>query len=128
MMRRRMGAPLLRTAAVGGVAYMAGSSAARKTAAQQQQDAAQNAQLADLQQQQAALAQQQYQAQPMYAQQQPMYAQQPPTPQMTAQSTGDVGSQRDPLEALKQLGELKTAGVISDEEFQAKKAELLRQI
>jgi hypothetical protein len=29
---------------------------------------------------------------------------------------------------LKQLGELKAAGVLTDEEFQAKKAELLKQI
>ncbi|MGH2505623.1 MAG: SHOCT domain-containing protein [Ktedonobacterales bacterium] len=32
------------------------------------------------------------------------------------------------MEALKQLGELKTAGVITDEEFAAKKAQLLSQI
>jgi len=35
---------------------------------------------------------------------------------------------RDPIEALKQLGELKAAGVLTDEEFEAKKAELLQQI
>jgi hypothetical protein len=29
---------------------------------------------------------------------------------------------------LKQLGELKAAGVLTDEEFEAKKAELLKQI
>ncbi|HET9981490.1 MAG TPA: SHOCT domain-containing protein [Ktedonobacterales bacterium] len=29
---------------------------------------------------------------------------------------------------LKQLGELKASGVLTDEEFQAKKAELLKQI
>jgi hypothetical protein len=32
------------------------------------------------------------------------------------------------MEALKQLGELKAAGVITDEEFAAKKAQLLTQI
>jgi hypothetical protein len=32
------------------------------------------------------------------------------------------------MDELKQLGELKAAGVLTDEEFAAKKAELLKQI
>ncbi len=34
----------------------------------------------------------------------------------------------DPVERLKQLGELKAAGVLTDEEFQVKKAQLLKQV
>jgi hypothetical protein len=37
-------------------------------------------------------------------------------------------SHTDPMATLKQLGELKAAGVITQEEFEAKKAELLAQI
>jgi hypothetical protein len=47
---------------------------------------------------------------------------------MAPQPPSDAAPQRDPIEALRQLGELKAAGVVSEEEFQAKKAELLRQI
>jgi hypothetical protein len=35
---------------------------------------------------------------------------------------------QDPIELLKQLGELKAAGVLTQEEFDAKKAELLSQM
>ena len=34
----------------------------------------------------------------------------------------------DPVEALKQLGELRSSGVITEEEFNAKKEELLKRI
>jgi len=51
-MRRR---PLLRTAVVGGGAYMAGKHAANKQAEQANQDAAQDQQISQLQQQQAAV-------------------------------------------------------------------------
>jgi len=130
MMRPRVGRRLVRTAAVGGAAYMVGSHAATKSAEQQQQEAAQNAQIADLQQQQAATAQQAYAqpqqpqyAQPQYAQ--PQYAQ----PQQIAEPAPVAATPaRDPMEALKQLGELKAAGVLTDAEFEAKKAELLKQI
>jgi len=110
---------------------MVGSHAATKAADQQQQEMAQNAQIADLQQQQAAAAQPQPQtapppqyAPPQYAP--PQYAPPAPTPQpAVAEAAAPV---RDPIEALKQLGELKAAGVLTDEEFEAKKAELLQQI
>lgn len=108
VMRRRVGRPLVRTAAVGGAAYMVGSSAAKKSAAQQQQDAAQNTQIAQLQEQ-ATMSQQ--------AGMQPQYAPPPASP-----------AARDPMEQLRQLGELKAAGVLTDDEFDVKKAELLRQI
>jgi hypothetical protein len=51
MIRRR---PILRTAAIGGVAYAAGSHAAAKSAQQTQMEAEQNAQIAELQQQPVA--------------------------------------------------------------------------
>ncbi|MDX6661281.1 MAG: Short C-terminal domain, partial [Solirubrobacteraceae bacterium] len=34
----------------------------------------------------------------------------------------------DPAERLKKLGELKESGVLSDEEFEAKKAEILKEL
>lgn len=102
---------------MGGVAYVAGSHAAQKSAAEQQAEAAQNMQIADLQQQQAA----------MQAQVQPAYAP-PPPPTAIAETGAAPAEARDPIALLKQLGELKAAGVLTDEEFEAKKAELLRQI
>lgn len=125
-MRRRVGRRVLATAAVGGAAYMVGSHAATKAADQQQQEMAQNAQIADLQQQQAAAAQPQPQTAPPPQYAPPQYAPPAPTPQpAVAEAAAPV---RDPIEALKQLGELKAAGVLTDEEFEAKKAELLQQI
>jgi multidrug efflux pump subunit AcrA (membrane-fusion protein) len=105
MRRRRGGSPLLRGAVMGTGAYMMGSSAAKKSAAQAQQEAAQNAQIAELQQQ--------------VAQQQAAQAGQPGS---------SVSPERDPIALLKQLGELKTAGILTEEEFEAKKAQLLKQI
>jgi hypothetical protein len=35
---------------------------------------------------------------------------------------------QDPIEKLKQLGELKAAGVLTQEEFDVKKAEILKQV
>lgn len=142
MLRPRVGRRLVRTAAVGGAAYMVGSHAATKAAEQQQQEADQNAQIADLQQQQATMAQAQsapppqpqYVApqyapppQPQYAT--PQYAPAPPAePAPAAAVSSDATPGRDPIEALKELGDLKAAGVLTDEEFAAKKAELLKQI
>ncbi|HEX8033283.1 MAG TPA: SHOCT domain-containing protein [Ktedonobacterales bacterium] len=124
MMRRRaLGRPVLRTAVVGGAAYMAGSSAARK----QQAEAEQNAQIADLQQQQAAMQTgAQYQAQPTYAP--PSYAQPAYAPPPAPEPVAAPAPTQDPIAMLKQLGELKAAGVLTDEEFEAKKAQLLKQI
>ncbi len=123
MLRPRLGRRLVRTAVVGGAAYAVGSHMAKKSAEQQQQEAYQNQQIEDLQQQQAQ--QQVAMAPPQPASytapQQPMPAMAPPQPQETTPT-------RDPMEALRQLGELKAAGVLTDQEFDAKKAELLRQI
>jgi hypothetical protein len=52
-----------------------------------------------------------------YAQEEAQYQQAPPAP--AAPSTDDK------LEQLKQLGELKTAGVLTDAEFEAQKAKIL---
>ncbi len=108
MIRRR---PLLRTAAIGGVAYAAGSHSARKSAEQAQLEAQQNAQIADLQQQQQAAA-----APP------PMYQQQAP-PQPQAAPAGGLGP--DALAQLKQLGELHESGVLTDAEFESAKQKIL---
>jgi hypothetical protein len=55
MLRRRI-RPLLKKAAVGGVAYAAGHHGGKKSAEQQNTDAQQNAQIADMQQQPASPA------------------------------------------------------------------------
>jgi hypothetical protein len=93
---------------------MAGGAVARHSAANQQQEANQNAQIADLQQQQAAQT-----APPPMA---------PPAPAPMAAPPAPAAPAKDPVEVLKQLGELKAAGVITQDEFDAKKAELLKQI
>jgi hypothetical protein len=122
MMRRRfIGRRLVRTAAVGGVAYAAGHHMATKSAQQQQMDAQQDAQIEDLQQQQE---QQAYQ-QPAY--QQPVYQQAPP-PQAPAppQTVAPAPSfSPDTLATLKQLGELHESGVLTDAEFESAKQKLL---
>jgi hypothetical protein len=96
---------------------MMGSAAAKNAAAQAQREAEQEAQIAALQQQQA------YQTMPQQAQ--PMM---PPQGQPTGQPAAQETRAQDPIAMLKQLGELKTAGVLTDAEFEAKKAQLLKQI
>jgi Short C-terminal domain len=59
------------------------------------------------------------QAQAQYAEQQPVYVQQAPAPAPAASGEGDM------LAQLKQLGELKDAGVLSEAEFEAQKAKIL---
>lgn len=119
---------------------MAGSHVARNQAAEQQAEAEQNAQIADLQQQQQAATQggAQYQAQPTYAPPppayappnyaQPTYAPPPPAAAPAPEPVAAPAPAQDPIALLKQLGELKAAGVLTDAEFDAKKAELLKQI
>jgi hypothetical protein len=95
-MRRR---PLLRAAAVGGGAYLAGKRTAQRRAGQQYQDAAQDQRLSDLEQQQAAV---------------PAPREgggQPAAPSMAGQ--------------LNQLADLHSQGVLTDDEFAAAKAKLL---
>lgn len=93
--RRR---PLLRAAAVGGGAYVAGKHAARRQADQQYQDASQDQRISDLEQQQVVPA--------------PRAAE----PQPAAPSMADQ---------LNQLADLHNQGVLSDAEFAAAKAKLL---
>jgi hypothetical protein len=94
-MRRR---PLLRAAAVGGGAYLAGKHRAQRQADQQYQDADQDQRISDLEQQQATV----------------------PAPR-------DSGDQPAPSMAdqLNQLADLHQQGVLSDDEFTAAKAKLL---
>ncbi len=95
-LRRRR--PLLRAAAVGGGAYLAGKHRARRQADQEYQDAEQDQRISDLEQGQAAAAP-------------PAAASQPAAPTM-----GDQ---------LNQLADLHNQGVLSDAEFANAKAKLL---
>ena len=95
MMRRRR--PLLRAAVVGGGAYLAGKSAANRSADRADQDA--RISNLEAQQQQA-----------------------PPVPEQRAgQSSGDS----DVLGQLSKLVEMHDSGALTDEEFSAAKARLL---
>lgn len=87
--------PLLRAAALGGAGYLAGKSAAQK--AQQMQ--ASEAQVQNLQAAQAA----------------------PPPPGVAPGPAPTA----DRLAQLKQLGELRQAGVLTEEEFQQEKQRIL---
>jgi hypothetical protein len=95
LMRRR---PLLRAAAVGGGAYLAGKQRARRQADQEYQDSQQDQRISDLEQQQAA-------AQPAAT-----------VPAQPAPSMADQ---------LNQLVGLHQQGALSDDEFAAAKAKLL---
>jgi len=101
MFRRR---PLLRAAAVGGGAYLAGKRHAQRSAEQQQQEADQDARISDLEQQAPAAQQQappaQYQQAPAQAASSPM------------------------IDQLNQLAALHQQGVLTDAEFSAAKAKL----
>jgi hypothetical protein len=108
MMRRRRGPGLLGVAAVAGTAAYVGNKSAQKGAQQQANEQAQNQELAQLEAQNAAMQQQ------LAAQQAP-----PPAAAPVAAPAGIDMAQ------LKQLGELHTAGVLSDEEFAAAKAKVL---
>jgi Short C-terminal domain len=94
LLRRR---PLLRAAAVGGGAYMAGKHAARSQAEDQQEA--------------------------YYAGQQSMAPPEPPAPPAPPAPAAGIGS--DTISQLKQLGELHAQGVLTDEEFASQKARIL---
>jgi Short C-terminal domain len=96
--RRR---PLMRAAVVGGGAYMAGKSVARRQGEQAQAEEEQNARISDLEQQAAP--------------QQAPY-QEPPAPAPAASSPM--------IDQLNQLAGLHAQGVLTDEEFAAAKAKL----
>ena len=113
---------LARTAAIAGTATAVSNRVSRRQAGrwaakEQKADQEQQAQDAQQQPQYAQQPPPQY-AQPQYAQPpqdaQPQYAQPP-----VASSTDDM------LKQLQKLGELKDAGVLTEEEFQAQKAKIL---
>jgi len=112
---------------VGGVAHHAGRVSAQNDAREQQQ----TAQIADLQAQQDQMAQQPQYAPPpqQYAPPTPQYA--PPPPQYApveappAAAPAPAPAQPDRIAQLKELGELKASGVLTEEEFQAEKAKIL---
>ena len=97
MMRRRR--PLLRAAAVGGTAYVAGRSRGRRAEERDQAEYDQNQRLSDLEQQQA-----------------------PPPP---AQQAPAAPAPSPMLDQLNQLATLHQQGVLTDDEFTAAKAKLL---
>jgi len=92
--RRR---PLLRTAVIGGGAYMAGRAGARRSADQAQQESSQDERINDLEQ-----------------------AQQAPPPAQQAPPAGD-----SMLDQLDKLTALHGQGALTDAEFSAAKAKLL---
>ncbi len=97
-MRGRRGPGLIGTAVVvGGAAHM-GAKSAQKSQAAAEQEAAQNAQIAGLQAQQAAAPQQAAPAAP---------------------------AEPDPAEEIQKYATLKEQGLITDDEFAAKKKQLL---
>ncbi len=99
-MRRR---PLLRAAAVGGGAYLAGKHVARQQTEQEYLDSDQDARISTLEQQQTAA--------------------QAPAPPPPAPAAGTAGPSL--AEQLSQLNELHQQGALTDEEFAAAKAGLL---
>jgi putative oligomerization/nucleic acid binding protein/uncharacterized protein DUF3824 len=103
MFRRR---PLLRAAAVGGGAYMAGKHVANRQQEQAQYEADQDARISDLEQQQAY--------------QQPPPDQQPPPPPPPAAPAPSSAM----IDQLNQLAALHQQGVLTDDEFAAAKAKL----
>jgi Short C-terminal domain len=108
---RRRGSPLLTTAAVGGVAYAAGKRGAEQEQAQAQATGQASTQTAVPSPQAApSPTQPGQQAAPQEAPQ--------------AASSGRVGS--DKLDQLKQLGDLRASGVLTDAEFEAEKQKILQ--
>jgi hypothetical protein len=97
MFRRRR--PLLRAAAVGGTAYVAGKSVARRRGEQQSQDADQDGRISDLEQQQQVA---------------------PPPAAPAAPAAGNSMADQ-----ISQLADLHQQGVLTDDEFAAAKAKLL---
>ena len=106
MFRRR---PLLRAAAVGGGAYLAGKHVANRQAEQAAYEADQDQRISDLEQQQAY--------------QQPPPQQQPYQQQQQQQQPAPAASS-PMIDQLNQLSELHQRGVLTDEEFAAAKAKL----
>ena len=121
MMRRRR--PLLRAAAVGGGAYIAGKHMANKANEQAAYEADQDQRISDLEAQQQGYQQappdyqQQGYQQQQYQQPPPQY-QQPPPPAAPAAAPSVY-------DQLSQLATLHDQGALTDDEFTAAKAKLL---
>ena len=123
MFRRR---PLLRAAAVGGTAYVAGKHMANKQAEQAAYEADQDQRISDLEQQQGYQQQGYDQPPPQQGYQQQPYQQQPyqqqpyqqPPPQQAPAASSPM------IDQLNQLADLHQQGVLTDEEFAAAKAKL----
>jgi len=106
LMRRR---PLLRAAMVGGTAYAAGKHVQRKQEHEYEQDQA----LSEMQQQP-----QQYEPAPAMA---------PPPPPPPAPPAAAPQSAADRIAALTQLKELLDGGVLTQEEFDSQKRQILQE-
>ena len=130
MFRRRR--PLLRAAAVGGTAYVAGKQMANKLAEQQYTDEDQEARLSALEQQQAAGYGQP--PPPGYGQPPPPGYGQPPPPGYGPPPPGygqpppaepEPAAGSSIADQLNQLVELHKQGALTDEEFATAKASVL---
>jgi hypothetical protein len=110
MMMRRRGAPLVRAAAT--TAVVAGTAGAVRHHQDQK--------YANKEAEQQAQYQQAYEAGAADASQPQAYAAPAPAPVAVPAETGGID-----MAQLQQLGDLHTAGILSDEEFAAAKAKLL---
>ena len=97
LLRRR---PLLRAAAVGGGAYMMGKRRAESQGLEAQQESEQDQRLSSLESQQA------------------------PAPAAPV-AQASAGLAPGAIDQLKELGQLKQQGILTDEEFEAQKAKIL---
>ena len=122
MMRRRRGPSLLRTAAVVGTATAVskGVSGSMDRAAMDKQQ-----QMEQQQATQTAATQAQTDLEQMKAQLAVMQAQQLQADQAQAATAAAPSAQPDLIAQLQQLTQLKQAGALSEDEFQAAKAKLL---
>lgn len=105
MMRRRR--PLMRAAMIGGAGYYAG----KKVQEGREDDAYRDQRIYELEQQQAAQQQMQ------------MQAPAPAAPVAAPVQSGGISDAA--IEQLRKLGELHEQGILTDDEFSAKKQELL---
>jgi len=128
MLRRRR--PLLRAAAVGGGAYIAGKHMANKANEQAAYEAQQDQRISDLEAQQGpqdyqqqGYQQQGYQQQG-YQQPPPQY-QQPPPQYQQAPPPAAAPAAPSVYDQLSQLATLHDQGALTDDEFSAAKAKLL---
>lgn len=119
-MRRRRGPGLIGTAVVvGGAAHM-GAKSAQKSQAAAAANAQPTAEQTEMAQKAAAYDAQQQQAQIDAAAAAAVAAQSAPAPPMPAPAGG-----ADPMAELQKLADMKTQGLLTDEEFTAMKAKIL---